>query len=76
MKNLKNLLAAGVIMTSFGACGHNDKSTVNSHDTTATNKIKDDSATTVDQTSVKNDSLSGDPAAKGNSDPNAKLPKK
>jgi len=76
MKNLKNLLAAGLIMISFGGCGRNNKSTVNSRDTTATNKIKDDSATTADQNSVKNDSVSGDPAAKGSSDPNAKLPKK
>ena len=77
MKTLKNLLAASIILLSFGACRHKDKSTVNSHDTTETNKIKDDSAATPgDQNSVKNDSLSGDPAANGSSDPNAKLPKK
>ncbi len=71
----KILSAIFIISASLMACGHNNKATTSSNDTGKAGKA-DTTIISGNQKNIKNDSVSGDPSAKGSSDPDAHLPKK
>ncbi len=76
MKINRFLGALLLLSALISACSNNAQSK-NTADTANTNTAKIDTAIVPGgQKSVKNDSLSGDPASKGSADPDAKLPKK
>ncbi|MGZ3872600.1 MAG: hypothetical protein ACXVJD_06765 [Mucilaginibacter sp.] len=73
-----NRILSALLLSSalLSACGHKSSNgAASSADSTSTTKA-DTAIKPGDQKSVKNDSVSGDPASKGSVDPNAKLPKK
>ena len=77
MKTNKTLAVILIIFTaSIFSCGSNSKPANTSADSINSGKKADTSVVGTGQKSVKDDSVSGDPSAKGAADPNAKLPKK
>lgn len=76
MKTNKILLALLLIYASLGACGNNNGTKKTSTDTAGKSVKADTAIAPGNQKNIKNDSVSGDPSAKGAADPNAKLPKK
>jgi hypothetical protein len=76
MKTNRILLAFLLISALLMACGNNNATKSNSTDTAGKGTKADTAITPGNQKKIKNDSVSGDPSAKGSADPNANLPKK
>lgn len=76
MKKNRFLFATLLISGLLADCGNNHNTAGSSTDTAAKPSKADTSIVTGNQKSVKNDSVNGDPSAKGASDPDAHLPKK
>jgi len=77
MKFIKIVPATVMLISALlMGCGNHKGTSTSSSDTGKANKTTADTAiVSGNQKSVPIDSMAGDPAAKGNSDPTAKLPK-
>ena len=71
----KLIIICGVGTCLLLACGHSTNNIISS-DTSSNAKKADTSVVSGNSKNVKNDSIGGDPAAKGSEDPNAHEPKK
>jgi hypothetical protein len=76
MKTNRILLTFLLISALLMACGNNNTAKSNLADTAGKGTKADTAIAPGNQKKIKNDSVSGDPSAKGSDDPNANLPKK